>query len=102
MLNQDEFAIRLVYDQKQDGRFHISSPDIPGLHLSGPDLAAITEDIEPLVRELLLHNAGVVVDTVKWVLPLEEMIEKMRRPAAVPHRPSPGDSRVLVITGRAA
>jgi hypothetical protein len=102
MPNHSEFAIRLVYDHRPDGRFHISSPDIPGLHLNGPNLEGIAEDIEPLVRELLLHNSGVVVDTIKWVPPLEEMVNQMRRPTAGAREPSPGESRVLVITGRAA
>jgi hypothetical protein len=62
-----EFEIRLVYDQRSDGRFYIHSPSGPGLHLSGRDLTALSADIEPLVRELLLKNAGMVVDSVRWI-----------------------------------
>jgi hypothetical protein len=103
MPDENEFEIRLVYDRREDGRFHIHSPSVPGLHLSGSDLNRLTVDIEPLVRELLLRNSGVVVDTIKWVPPLEEMMERLHHPAAAARAtPTPGESRVLVITGRAA
>jgi hypothetical protein len=102
MPDDTEFEIRLVYDRRPDGRFHIHSPSVPGLHLSGPDLASLTADIEPLVRELLLRNSGVVVDSIRWVPPLGEMIERIRHPAVTRPGPTPGESRVLVITGRAA
>jgi hypothetical protein len=69
MPDDTEFEIRLVYDQRSDGRFHIHSPSVPGLHLSGSDLAVLTADIEPLVRELLFRNSGVVVDSIRWVPP---------------------------------
>lgn len=65
MSDDSEFEIRLVYDQRVDGRFHIHSPNVPGLHVSGHDLAELTVDIEPLVRELLLRNSGIVVDSVR-------------------------------------
>jgi hypothetical protein len=102
MTAEAEFEIRLVYDQRPDGRFYIHSPNVPGLHLSGISLGALTTDIEPLIRDLLLYNSKVIVDSIRWVPPLEEMIEKFRHPAASPPAPSPGESRVLVITGRAA
>jgi hypothetical protein len=100
--NNNEFEIRLIYDRRTDGRYHIHSPSIPGLHLTGPDLDAIKVDIDPLVRELLLKNSGVVVDTIKWVPPLEEILDQIRQPPSPPHAPTPGETRVLVITGRAA
>jgi len=90
----DEFAIQLVFDKRHDGRIHVHSPSVPGLHLAGHDLQSIQSDIEPIVKDLLLHNANVVVDRIRWVPSLEEVVRQMA--TAEPR------SKFLMIRGHAA
>ena len=71
---EGEFAVRLVFDKHADGRYHIYSPNVPGLHLAGTDLDALRRDIEPVVKDLLLHNKKLVVEKVRWVPPLESVV----------------------------
>jgi predicted RNase H-like HicB family nuclease len=101
MPSSNEFAIELLFDKSRDGRFHVHSPNVPGLHLAGYDLAAIRADIEPIVKDLLYHNSGVIVDHIRWVPSLEELIRQIMGPPPPPE-PQPGKATYLVITGRAA
>jgi predicted RNase H-like HicB family nuclease len=63
-----ECAIEVRYDKREDGRFHIHSPDLPGLHLVGPDPDALMADLEPVLREMLRVTTSQAVDTM-MVLP---------------------------------
>lgn len=66
MKYDDGFVIRLLFDERRDGRFHVHSPDVPGLHLAGQDIHAIRADVEPVLKDVLLHNARLVVDRIEW------------------------------------
>jgi hypothetical protein len=90
----DEFAIQLVFDKRHDGRIHVHSPNVPGLHLAGSDLQSIESDIEPIVKDLLLHNANMVVDRIRWVPSLEDVVRQMATPEP--------RSKVLMISAHAA
>lgn len=90
----DEFAIHLVFDKRRDGRIHVHSPNVPGLHLAGSDLQSIESDIEPIVKDLLLHNANVVVDRIRWVPSLEDVVREMAAPEP--------RSKFLMISAHAA
>jgi hypothetical protein len=90
----DEFAIQLVFDKRLDGRIHVHSPSVPGLHLAGNDLEAIQSDIEPIVKDLLFHNANVVVDRIRWVPSLEDVVRQLATPEPT--------SKFLMISGHAA
>jgi hypothetical protein len=92
----DEFAIQLLFDKAHDGRIHVHSPNIPGLHLAGDDLESIRADIEPIVKDLLFHNSNVVVDRIRWVPSLEEVVRQMAE-----HAPEP-KSKYLMIVAHAA
>jgi len=96
MAPSQEFGIQLFYDKRPDGRYHIHSPNIPGLHVAGSDLDEIKVDVEPLVIDLLFHNSGIVVDTIQWVPSLEDMVSHMK------NSPATAKEKILVITGRAA
>ena len=98
-----EFAIQLLFARRGDGRFHVYSPNVPGLHLAGSDLAVIRSDIEPIIKVLLYFNSNVIVDQIRWVPSLEEMVTRMAKPGAEPP-PQPKDEspEYLVIVGRAA
>lgn len=50
-----EFAVRIEF-RHGDGRCYISSPDLVGLHLAGPDMAALRNDLEPVIKDLVYYN----------------------------------------------
>ena len=59
-----ECGIELIYDRRDDGRFHIHSPDLPGLNLIGPDPGVLVADLEPVLRDMLHASTGRTVDTM--------------------------------------
>jgi hypothetical protein len=73
---------------------------MPGLHLAGDDLESIQDDIEPIVKDLLLHNSHVIVDKIRWVPSLEEIVKQMGEPS--PKSKQKQESKYLVIEARAA
>lgn len=75
-----EFAIELYFDLRSDGRYYIHSPHVPGLRLAGSDLEALRDDIEPAVRDLLLHNRELQVDSIRWVPSLDEVMDQFGQP----------------------
>lgn len=98
-----EFAIQLLFARRNDGRFHVHSPNVPGLHLAGRDLAAIRSDIEPIIKDLLYFNSKVIIDEIRWVPSLEEIVNRMAKPRTEPTLEPEGESsEFLVIVGRAA
>lgn len=56
MAAQTVCAIELRTERREDGRFHVWSPDVPGLHLVGSDAEAIRVDLEPALKDLLKGN----------------------------------------------
>ena len=93
----DIFAIQLYFDQRRDGRVHVHSPNVPGLHLAGHDLDTIRGDIEPVLRDLLLLNSKLVIEEIQWVPSLEEIVTRMEGRASAEPKPT-----TLVISGHAA
>jgi predicted RNase H-like HicB family nuclease len=59
-----ECAIEVRYDKREDGRFHVHSPDLPGFHLVGPSPDALITDVEPVLREMLRVTTSQTVDTM--------------------------------------
>ncbi|HXQ53391.1 MAG TPA: hypothetical protein VN802_20025 [Stellaceae bacterium] len=95
------FVIQLLFDKRKDGRFHVHSPDVPGLHLAGDDIDAIRADVEPVLKDVLLHNAKVVVDTIHWHPSLEDVVKTIAGPPSAPDAP-PAKTNFLLIVGHAA
>ncbi len=60
-------AIELIYDKRDDGRFHIHSPDLPGLHLIGPDPSALVSDLDAVLRDMLHVTTSQAVDQMLTV-----------------------------------
>jgi hypothetical protein len=98
-----EFAVQVEFDKRQDGRFYIHSPSLPGLHLAGPDLEKIRVDLEPVVRDLLRYNHGMVVDTIRWVPSIDDVVRSFRKDdEPTPPSPQPGKPSFLLIRGHQA
>lgn len=47
---------------RRDGRFYISSDDVPGLWLWGSDLGKLFEDVAPTIQDLYRMNRGIDVE----------------------------------------
>jgi hypothetical protein len=62
-----ECAIELYFDRRDDGRFHIHSPDLPGLHLIGPSPDPLLVDLDAVLRDMLLATTSQAVDTMLTV-----------------------------------
>jgi hypothetical protein len=101
MTDAKEFMIQILFEKSGDGRFHVHSPDLAGLHLAGRDLATIRADLEPIVKELLFHNSNVIADKIRWVPSLEEVLGQFTRPSSPSSSPAQ-EQKFLMITGRAA
>jgi hypothetical protein len=98
----DGFAIELLFDKRRDGRFHVHSPSVPGFHLAGRNIEVIRADIEPALRDILLHNSKVVVDRIEWYPSLAEVAKRMIEPDTPTPEPAPGKTNFLLIFGHAA
>jgi hypothetical protein len=81
MRRAGEFVIELQFEKRSDGRYHVYSPNVAGLHLAGLNLPALCADVEPAVKHLLKHNANIEADQVRWVPTLEEVQHQFKEPA---------------------
>jgi predicted RNase H-like HicB family nuclease len=81
MRKASEFAIELQFEKRSDGRYHVHSPSVAGLHLAGMDLTALCADVEPAIKHLLKHNAKIDADQVRWVPTLDEIQHQFKQPA---------------------
>ena len=76
-----ECSIELLFDRRSDGRYYVHSPDVPGLHLAGPDIDALRADVEPAVKDLLKYNRNLSVGKIRWVPSLDEVLKRLEKPA---------------------
>jgi hypothetical protein len=75
-----QFKIELSYEKKSDGRYYIGSKDVPGFRLIGSDLDALQRDLVPVVKDLMFHNKGITVESLRWVPTLEEVKAQLDKP----------------------
>lgn len=75
-----EISIELRYEKHSDGRYYVRSFDLPGFRLAGPDLDALQADLDQVVTDLLLHNAGFVVEALRWVPSIEDVKLHLQKP----------------------
>jgi len=76
-----ELSIVLHYEKHSDGRYRIRSESLPGFRLEGPDIDALQRDLNPVVSDLLLHNMGFEVESLRWVPSPEDVKKHLQRPA---------------------
>lgn len=96
MTGANKFHLRLLVQKSKDGRFSISSPTLPGLHMAGKDLEKIHADLEPIIKDLLWHNSEFAVDRIEWVPSLEQVIQNVNEAL------SDQQEAVYVVTGKRA
>ena len=75
-----DIAIEVFYEKHSDGRYYIKSLDVPGLHLAGTDFDALQSDLDPVVKDLMIHNMGFTVESVTWVPSPSEAKKLLDRP----------------------
>jgi hypothetical protein len=75
-----EIAIELIYERRSDGRYYISSDDVPGFRMVGTDLDALQGDLNQVVSDLLLHNSGFTVTELRWVPSLQDVKRHLQKP----------------------
>ena len=96
MTKANKFHLRLLAQKAHDGRFSVSSPTLPGLHMAGSDLQKIRADLEPIIKDLLWHNSEFIVDRIEWVPSLDQVIGDVEEAL------SGQKEEVYVITGKRA
>jgi hypothetical protein len=67
MSRPNVIAIELKFDRHDDGRYHIHSPDLPGLHLAGMNLDALRADFDSVLRDLLKGNANATAERIHHI-----------------------------------
>jgi hypothetical protein len=94
-MGTQEIRVELNYERHSDGRYYVTSKDIPGFHMAGSDIDAIQADLNEVVKDLMRLNAHFEVEEFRWVPSLEEVKSHL-------HRPS-GDGRATyVVSGKLA
>lgn len=75
-----EISIELRFEKHVDGRYYIRSYDLPGFRLAGTDIDAMQRDLDQVVTDLLLHNAGFMVESLRWVPSMDDVKAHLNRP----------------------
>jgi hypothetical protein len=80
MQRPTEIRVEIQYEMHADGRYYIRSTDIPGFHLAGADFDALQRDLDPVVKDLLLHNLGFEVESLRWVPSPDDVKQHFSKP----------------------
>jgi hypothetical protein len=75
-----EIPIDLIFERSSDGRYRVTSEDIPGFYMAGSDIDAIQGDLDEVVSDLLRHNCGFIVSQIKWMPTLNDVKQHPRKP----------------------
>ena len=67
MATGSEISLSILFERRPDGRFRVSSSDIPDFHLAGADWEALRADLEPLIKGLLWQNSKFAAYRLEWV-----------------------------------
>jgi len=76
-----EISILLQYEKHPDGCYYIRSEALPGFRLQGPDFDALLRDLDPVVSDLLLHNMGFEVESIRWVPTPDDVKHHLQNPS---------------------
>ena len=61
-------TVRIRVEYRSDGRFYVSSDDVPGLFLWGSDFEELMEDIAPTIKDLYKFNRGMDVEVKEGLI----------------------------------
>lgn len=80
MYHNETAIIRVVCEERGDGGVRVSSPDVPGLYLSGGDREAVFADVGPAIQMLFKANHGI---DIEWH-PVVPSVEALLKPPPDP------------------
>ena len=93
-MGTQEISVELKYERHSDGRYYVTSEDIPGFRMAGFNIDAIQNDLNEVVSDLLRLNSNFLVEEVRWVPSLDDVKK---------HLVKPHEGRVVyVVSGRLA
>jgi hypothetical protein len=84
-----QIPIDLLFERTSDGRYRVTSDDIPGFYMAGDDIDAIQGDLNEVVSDLLRLNSGFLVSDIRWVPTLNDVKKHLEKP------PSEGKIRYI-------
>lgn len=90
-----EIRVDLLYERHADGRYYVTSKDVPGFRMAGSDIDIIQADLNEVVMDLMRLNANFVVEEMHWVPSLEEVKKHLQKPG-------PEGRATYVLSGRLA
>jgi hypothetical protein len=90
-----QIRIELKYERHSDGRYFVTSDDVPGFRMAGTDIDQIQKDLNEVVTDLLRLNSGFVVEELHWVPSLEDVKRHL-------HSPAPQGRAIYVASGTVA
>ena len=76
MSSPNTVAIELRFNRRDDGRYHIHSPDLPGLHLAGMDIEALRGDFQSAIRDLIDANIKTPIERLHFFPNLASLFNK--------------------------
>jgi hypothetical protein len=71
-----EFAVRVNFRRDDDGYCYIDSPDVIGLHLAGSDIDTLRAELDTIIKDLVWHNHGRIIDRIRWIPSLDQISQK--------------------------
>jgi hypothetical protein len=77
-----EISIVVRYERHPDGCYYLRSDTLTGFRMEGPDIDALQRDLDPIVSDLLLHNHGFEVESIRWVPSPDEVKQHLERPSS--------------------
>jgi hypothetical protein len=90
-----EIRVELTYERHSDGRYYVTSNDIPGFRMAGTDIDAIHADLDEVVSDLLRLNSNFVVEELRWVPSLDDVKHHLAKPG-------PEGRALYVVSGNLA
>ncbi len=79
-VSSQEIAIDLIFEKHGDGRYYVSSDDVPGFYMAGYDIDAIHGDLNEVISDLLRLNTGFVISEMRWVPSIDDIKKHLKKP----------------------
>jgi hypothetical protein len=77
-----DIPIDLVFERTSDGRYRVTSEDVPGFYMAGNDIDVIHGDLDEVVKDLLRLNSGFIASNIRWFPSLNDVKEHLKKPPA--------------------
>jgi hypothetical protein len=94
-----EISVTVIFEHREENRYYIHSPHIPGLHLAGPKLEELNALLETTIRDLLYYKSNIFIDGIRWVPSLDDVTKQL---SGTPQNPPAIDNKTYLISVHAA